>query len=228
MKTLIFDSGPLISIIESGLFSVLPKLKEKFAGQFLIPRGVKKEIVDKPITIKRFKFEALRVLSLIEQKVFEVIDDPAVTKKARQLEKLGNSILWAYNHPIKIMQLGELEVLAAALLYNVDTIVVDERVTRTLIENPQGLKKLMERRLHTKLRVDNKALKEFEKLFRNITIVRSVELLAVAFDLNLLDNYVVNVPHARRELLDSVLWGAKLHGCSVTDREIETIIRHMK
>ncbi len=225
MKTLLFDSGPIISLTTTNLIWLIEELKKKFNGNFAMTSGVKRELVDRPLETRRFKFEALQVQSLIERNIFSVIKDDAVSAKAQQLLKLANSVLSAHGQNIKIVQLGEMETLAAAILYKADAIAIDERITRTLLENPEGLQKLMEKRLHMQLKLNSSALRQFEDSTRNITVIRSIELVTVAFEMGLLNKFVVTVPNARRELLESILWGVKMNGCSVTDDEINTIVK---
>ncbi len=225
MKTIIFDSGPIISLATSNLLWLLEELKKSFSGSFAITRGVKHELIDRPLETRRFKFEALQVQSLIERKILSVIEDEAVVAKARELLVLANSILSAHGQPIKIMQIGEMQTIAAALLYKADAVVVDERITRTLLENPGALQRLMEKRLHVQLKLNEKALHEFDEATRHITLIRSIELITVAYERGLLDKFVVNIPNARRELLESTLWSVKLNGCSVTEDEINAIVK---
>ncbi len=225
MKNLIFDSGPIISLSTSNLLWLIEELKKKFNGTFVMTIGVKRELVDRPLETLRFKFEALQVQSLIDKNIISVIKDEAVIKKAQELLNLANSILSAHGQNIKIVQIGEMETLAAAILYKAEAIVVDERITRTLLENPQGLQLLMEKRLHMQLKTNEQALHQFEEVTRHTTVLRSIELVTIAYELGLLDKFVVNIPNARRELLESTLWGVKLNGCSVTDDEIGTIVK---
>jgi hypothetical protein len=228
MKNVIFDAGPIISLTTSNILWILEELKKKLNGSFSMPLGVKRELIDRPLETRRFKFEALQVQSLIERGVINVITDQAVQQKAQQLLNLANSILSAHGQNIKIVQVGEMETLAAALLFNADAIVIDERITRTLLENSKGLQLLMEKRLHMQLKLNEKALHDFEEQTRHVSIIRSIELVTVAYERGLLDDYIVKIPNARRELLESVLWSVKLNGCSVTDDEIGTIVRAEK
>ena len=228
MKNIIFDSGPVISLTTSNLLWMLEELKKKFNGSFVITTGVKRELVDKPLETRRFKFEALQVQSLIEKNVLTVIKDEAVTQKAQQLLNLANTILSAHGQNIKIVQIGEMETLAAAILYKADAIIIDERITRTILENPHGLHLLMEKRLHMQLKHNEKALHQFEEQTRNIIVLRSIELVTMAYELGILDKYIVKIPNARRELLESTLWGVKLNGCSATDDEIDMIVKTEK
>ena len=59
----------------------------------------------------------------------------------------------------------------------------------------------------------------------NIRAIRSVELVAVAYELGILDSYITKIPDARKNLLESVLWGVKLNGCAVSKDEIGQILR---
>ncbi|MEK7074128.1 MAG: hypothetical protein AAB968_00005, partial [Patescibacteria group bacterium] len=64
-------------------------------------------------------------------------------------------------------------------------------------------------------------------------ILRSVELVTVAFEFGLLDRYVAAgeekaIPGIRQKLLESVLWGLKMNGCAVSGKEIEQITRMTK
>lgn len=228
MKNMIFDSGPIISLTTTNLLLILEELKKKFNGSFAMTMGVKRELVDRPLETLRFKFEALQVQSLIEKGVLNVINEEAVVKKAQELLNLANSILSGHGQNIKIVQIGEMETLAAALLYKADAIVIDERITRTLLENPKGLHLLMEKRLHMQLKSNEQALQQFEEATRHIIVLRSIELVTIAYELGLLDKFVVGIPNARRELLESTLWGVKLNGCSVTEDEIATIVKTEK
>ena len=71
-RAIIFDSGALISLAMNGLLPELKELKKIFKGKFIITNEVKKEIIDKPITIKRFELEALRLKELLDKKVIEM------------------------------------------------------------------------------------------------------------------------------------------------------------
>ncbi len=225
MKVLVFDAGPIISLATSNLLFTLDELKRRFDGQFVIPGGVKRELVDKPLGTMRFKFEALQVQRLIERGVLNVTDDPEVIRLANQLQNDANKIFRAHGQSIQIVQRGEMETLAIAIRYGAEGVVVDERITRTLIEDPMKLKDLMERRLHVQISQDDGALRRFAEQVRHIVVLRSIELVTLAFERGILDKYVAQVPHARRELLESVLWSLKLNGCSVSEEEINEIVR---
>ncbi|MGK0209624.1 MAG: hypothetical protein ACI83O_000904, partial [Patescibacteria group bacterium] len=74
-KYIIFDAGPIISMSMNGLLPLLEKLKENFDGKFILTPAVKREVVDKPMRIKEFKIEAIKVKYLIEKGVFTMSSD---------------------------------------------------------------------------------------------------------------------------------------------------------
>ncbi|HLC67016.1 MAG TPA: hypothetical protein VJK52_05245, partial [Candidatus Nanoarchaeia archaeon] len=57
--------------------------------------------------------------------------------------------------------------------------------------------------------------------------LRSTELAVMAYELGALDSLVLKIPEARKQLLQGVLWGLKLAGCGIPQREIDTIV-HME
>ena len=221
---ILLDAGPVISLTTNNLLWLLERFTQVTKKPFSIVSSVKREIVDRPLATKKFKFEALQVERLIEQGVLNVIEQPEFKSKALQLLDLANNVFWAHNAPIRIVQLGEMETLAAAASLGTNRVVMDERITRSLIESPEQLRMLMEQRLHTKLHVDTGRLEEFRTMTRHIELIRSAELVAIAYEKGLLNNYLVKVPNARKELLESVLWGVKLSGCAISEDEIKELV----
>lgn len=226
MKLLLFDAGPVISLTTNNLLWLAPKLKEKFGGDFAITAGVHGELVKKPLETKKFKFEAIQVQRMVEDKIFTILDSPSIRANAEKIQTVANSIFRVRRQPLSILQLGEVQTIAAAMQFNAAAIVCDERITRTLIESPHSLRELYERRLHEKVEMDEHRLHEFQSIVKGIKIIRSVELITIAYELGLLNEFIVNVPNAKRELLDSLLWGVKLHGAAISEDEIAQIVKN--
>lgn len=224
-KLLVFDAGPVISLTTNNLLWLLPKLKQLFKGDFCIPLAVKRELVDRPFVTKKFKFEAIQVEQQIETKTLIVLKDDRIRVEGDIFQDIANRIFVANNQNIAIVQTGEMQSLAACVLFGADVFVTDERITRSLLESPDALKQLLEKRLHTKIKINGAALYEFQQKTRHIKIIRSVELVTIAYEFGLLDKFVVALPHSRKELLESVLWGVKLHGCAVSEQEINQIVQ---
>ena len=225
MKSLVFDAGPVISMAMNNLLWVLEPLKKKFNGKFCITEAVRKELVDRPLETKKFKFEAIQVERLIENGVLDIIDNDFIREKTPKLLNTANEIFEAYNNYIKIVHYAEISVIAAAVSLNAEAIVIDEKTTRFLMENPRMIVEILKKTLHTPIGINENNLKEFNKATINLKAIRSIEIVAVAYELGLLDNYITKLPDARKNLLESVLWGVKLNGCAVSKEEIEQIVR---
>ncbi len=227
-KSVIFDTGPIISLTTNNLLWVLEPMKKKFGGKFYITQSVKSELVDKSMSIKRFEFEGLQVLQLVNSGVLEIIGGDTLKARAETLLNLANSLFQAKGHYITLVHLGEMEALAACRYYNSELFVVDERTTRLLVEDPVRLQRILEFRLKTKISVNKINLQAFQEKVKGVRVARSCEIAAVAFRMNLLDKYLTSeksMSKAREQLLESVLWGIKLRGCSISEKEIEEMVR---
>ncbi len=224
MKSLVFDTGPIISLTVNNLLWLLSPLKKAFKGTFVIPSAVHSELVSTPLNSKKYKFEALQVQKQIEDGILEESQDLTILGQGSQLLNAANNVFLAHNHPLTICQYAEMQVLAACKNLN-SPAVIDERITRMLVEQPVQLRKLLEKRLHTKISMNQNALETFQHCTGRISIIRSVELVTLAYEKGLLDAYLVHVPGVRRALLESVLWGVKVHGAAVSEDEINELLR---
>lgn len=228
MKSFVFDAGPIISLTMNNLLWVVAKLKEHFNGKFYLTGAVKNELVDVPLSTKKFKFEAIQVMELINSGTLEVIDNEAIKNKTHSILETANQIFIAHEHPIKILHYGEVSVIAASQFLGCNTIAVDEKTTRIIMENPKKLGKILEKTLHTHIGVDTKKLSEFRKLSGKMKVIRSVEIISVAYELGILHRYIKGmaaIQNKSQQLLDAVLWGLKLSGCAVSEKEIRQIIK---
>lgn len=228
-RCIVFDSGPIISFATNNLLSTLERLKEQFKGKFILPESVKTELVDEPLQTKRFMFEALQVQRLISIGVFEVVEDNDTKELTLEIMKLANTCFSAKGKQIKIVHYAEMATIAAAKLLDADAIVLDERITRELVEHPLHLLDIMEKRLHMPIFTDAKSIALLKKYVSGLGIIRSVELLVLSSEKGLLDRYVADgeekvIPSIRQKLLESTLWGLKMNGCAVSEKEIAQII----
>ena len=225
MKSIVFDTGPIISLTTNNLLGLLNGLKESYKGNFYITEAVKRELVERPLMTKKFKFEALQVLRSINAGVLEIFDSKELRKKTFHLLDLANKCFSAQGNFIQIVHFAEISGVVVSILNDSEAFVVDERNMRLLIEDPDKLKEILGNKLHTTVSVNRNNLSEFRAITKKIKLIRSVELVTVAYELGLLDKYLVNIPQPDKTLLDAVLWGVKLNGCSVSEREIEEIIK---
>ena len=222
MKAIIFDSGTLISLSMSGLLDEIRSLKKIFDGHFLITKDVKEEIIDKPLTIKRFELEALRIKQLLDDGILEKSDVMKVSEKeidSRKLEftNIANATFQAKGRDIHIIDFGEASCLALSKILSEkkieNVIAVDERTTRLLGEKPENIKKIMGDKLHTNIT----SKKENYKFFQGFKFIRSSELIYVAYK-----NGFIEVKDGEI-VLDALLYALMFSGCSISSAEIDEI-----
>jgi hypothetical protein len=220
-KAIIFDSSSIINFTMNGLLSEFRELKRIFNGRFIVPKEVKEEIVDKPLNIKRFELEALKIKELFEEKILELpaamgIDEAKLSLRSVDLMKVANSTFLGRENPIHIIDSGETACLVLSTMLSEkgvkNILSVDERTIRLLSEKPENLSDIFRSKLHTQIT----AKKENFKLFSGFKFIRSTELIYIAYKNGLvkLKNGVV---------LDALLYALKFNGCSISDEEINEI-----
>lgn len=228
MKAIIFDSGPLISLTLNNLLWVLEPLKQKYKGDFFITSAVKEEVVDYPLKTKKFKFEGFQVLKSIRDGVLSVFETDYVRKETGKMMDLANNIFEVHGKPFKSLHYPELSVLVAAKEVKAEAVVVDEQSTRLLMENPSRMEQLVKKRMHAKVFLNRQCLEEFQSAMRHINVIRSTELVTIAYECGFLNKYIAKpttIPKPKEELLDGLLWGLKLNGCAISEREINQILK---
>jgi hypothetical protein len=221
-KIIIFDAGVLISLSMNGLLDVIKNLKREFNGNFIITEDVKRELVDFPIQRKQFELEALRVRSLIDEGILELpdkigIDNKIIKNKSEEIMNMTNNIFASHKKPLNIIHSGESSCLALSkMLFDKgieNILAIDERTTRILIEKPQNLKELLEKKMH--IRIDLK--KNSFDYFKNFKVIRSAEIIYIAWKKEIVDIKDGDL------LLDALLYAVKLKGCAISSEEIEEI-----
>lgn len=222
-KIIIFDASTLISFAMACLLEDLKKLKGVFNGHFLITQDIKNEVVDKPIKIKRFELEALKIQELIDMKILEMpevvgVKSSEVSERTKIVLDITNNTFIGKKREIELIDLGEASCLALNRILaekKIDSVLaVDERTTRMLCEKPEDLRKFLEKKFHTKIIVR----KENFKIFKGIKVIRSVELVYVAYKKGL-------IKLKGKKVLDALLWAVKFKGCSVSGEDIEEMQR---
>lgn len=221
---IIFDASTIISLAMNGLLDKLVKLKRIFKGKFLITQDVKYEIIDRPIKVKRFELEALRVRKLLNDKVLEMpsslgITDSEITNKTNKMLSIANKMFISEKKGVSIIHSGEASCLALSRIL-LDkkvphVIAIDERTTRMLGEKPDNLHSLLERKLKTRIKLQKKDF----KYFRGFRFIRSSELMYVVWKKGLTDL------KAGKIVLDALLYAVKFKGCAISGNEIEEIKR---
>ena len=225
-KSLVFDTGPIITLAMNNLLWILRPLKEKFQGDFYITSGVRRECVERPLASKKFKFEALEILDLIEEGIIKEYDDPKLKDNSLELLTVTNSLFKARGKYIRNVQYAEVEAISAAKMLSADAVVIDEFITRTIFESPELVKKRMERKLNVRVDQDKNNLLLLKKETKWLRIIRSFELVTIAYELGLFEKfYPKTLSNPKKTLLEGLLWATKLNGCSVTEKEISEVMK---
>ncbi len=223
-KSVVFDAGPLINFSMNGLLDALVLLKKDFGCDFLITKEVKKEIIDHPKTVKRFELGALRLEELYNQGIFKLAD--ISEDEVNELRKLRDNYMQEANRMFKtkkkdvhLLDKGECAAMALSTIMKRKTgadvpIVIDERTTRIIVENPENLKKLMEKKLHTKIKADTSKY----KLFSGFKIIRSTELAYVIHKKGL---FKLKHPKA----FEAIVYGLKFKGTSISEKEVAALAK---
>ncbi len=223
-KAIIFDASTLISFTMNGLFEEIRKLKGVFKGEFLITQEVKREIIDNPIRVRKFQLEALKLKQLLDEKILEMpssfgINNGEISDKTQETLKIANSSFIGDGKEIHLIDLGEASCLALSRMLEQkrieNVVAIDERTTRMLIEKPENLKELLERRLHVRIKIKEENL----KFFKEFKVIRSTELAYVIWKKELIN--------LKNGVLEALLYSLKFNGASISDTEIDEI-KNMK
>lgn len=224
MKSLVFDSGPVINFALNNLLWLFEPLKKRFNGKFYVTKKVKEELIKNPLKTQRFKFEALQILRYFDKKIFEVY--PKQGFEIEKLLNLFNSIYKVKGKYLAVVHPAEVEAVAAAVHVNANGLVIDERTTRLILEDPKAMARIFEKRLHSKVKINFNNLKILHSMTKSLKMIRSIELVIYAYEQGLLDEYLPSdIIKPKKTLLDAIIWGLKLRGCSLSMKEIDEIKR---
>jgi len=217
---IVFDASAIISVSQTCLINILGGLHDKTGAEFFIPRAVFNEAVKRPIEIKRFELNAIRIKKAIDENWFKVAE---IKNKQlfNEIGRLANNCFYKKGVPIRLLHDGEIEALCMIKELGADGFAIDERTTRMLIESPERLRKLIEKRRRIEIESNRENVKAFMEMFRNLTIVRSVELIAFAFEEGLLEK---ELPKGKQSL-EAAMFAAKYSGCAVSSREIKAFLQ---
>ncbi len=222
MKAVI-DTGTMITLAGTCLMNVFREFVKTNRLELLISGTVAEESVWKPITNKRFALNAARIKYAMNTGIIKTIPTSSeIARTQQKILQLANNIFFTQNGPLSIIQAGEAEALAIAKLQNVKMLFIDERTTRSLIEDPSRLKQVLERRQEEAVTMNQQNLNSFRAMFPELKMFRSVDIIAMAYEQNLFDH---ELAHGRLEL-EAALYAAKFAGCAVSEKEIGDYLSH--
>jgi len=220
------DSSSLISLTGSCLDNVLYYLNQRFHLRFIIPPSVEGETVTRPLSsgLKNYSFSAIKIKRAIKDNVIVKVDVNNVQKEASNILSITNNLFFIKSKPLYLVQIGEAEMLALAKFLGVETIIIDERTTRMLIEAPFKLKEHLEQEFGVNIMVNRDNLLKFSDFTKGFQTIRSSELFILAYENGYLDAY----DDIKKEALEAALYKIKFSGCSISFDEIRDYLATIK
>jgi predicted nucleic acid-binding protein len=223
-QSMVCDSSALISLTDSCFVHALYFLKKKFRGSFLIPPSVEYECVEHPMKMKMHAIHALRLKRAIADRVVEVVQ-LSDQREVQEIKWLGNNLFYTDGTPIRLIQEGEIEVLALARQAGVQNLLVDERTVRMLSEDPEALRIHLEDEFHRRITTNEENLSAFSRLTKGMRFFRSSELLLLAYE----KGYFADYKGLEQEAIEAALYKLKYAGCAVGFSEIaEYVGKHVR
>ena len=215
MSVFVVDSSTIISMALNCLLNIFDKFHER-GHRFIIPKWVYDEVVERPIKSERFGFEAYRIKQKVDKGIFEIYSG-RISDEARIFSKYINNSFLADHHPIKIIHPADAEGIILARRIG-DGLIVDERNMRLVVENPMGMKSLLEHKLHRKIKVNEKNLENALSYVKDLPVLRSVDLVSIAWKEKLMDL-------DGKDELEKILYSLKFSGCAVSFNDIREYSR---
>jgi len=221
-NSIVCDSSSLISLAQSCFLDVIPFLNQRMYGRFIYPKMVRIESIERPINAK---YHALRALRLREYEELNLIKflDIDVDKETEEIMSMSNHIFETKNKAIHLVDAGEAAQIALARKLNINTLIIDERTTRTLLEAPLKLKQHLERESRKPVDVNQRLFNSFLDKVGRFNIIRSSELIILAYEYGYFDRY----GKEKNIALESALFTLKFSGCSLSYEEINDFMREL-
>jgi len=208
---IVVDSSSIISLAVNCLCPVM----ESFGAQFVVTPKVYDEIVSTPSGNRRFALEAMRIKTLLSSGVVQI--QPVKTDLHERILYAANKVYSIQGKDLKIIHHAEAEALGLAGEVNAKAFLIDERTTRLLAEDPYELKELLSYRNRADVKVNEVWLKKFKDVLPNIPMIRSAEIVAIAYEKGLLTK-MHEVED--KSVLEAALAALKFSGCSISWDEI--------
>ncbi|HLC79755.1 MAG TPA: hypothetical protein VJG83_05035 [archaeon] len=223
-KKFILDSSSIITISDNCFIKVLKHLAQKENITFIIPESVYKESVLTPLNIKRFELSAIRIQDAVTDGYIQVAKTTESVKgKMQRIEAITDRLCSFEGSPLRVVHRGETETLALLKELGAQMLVIDERTTRMLIEEPSNIIRFLQKK-YPGINVNKQAINEFRNEYGDIKVCRSVELIALAHENGTLEREI----HKSNRSLEACLYAAKFAGCAVSFDEISKYMKRVK
>lgn len=224
-RDILCDAGSFISLTSTCMDQIIYFFAEKHNVRFIIPPSVEWEAVKRPLEkgYKKYMFSAIRIKDLLQDKVVSISRVQAQAE-AKEIMDLANNLFFVRGKPLRLVHLGEAEMLAVAKKLGINHILIDERTTRMIIEAPFSIKAHLEKEFHTNVMLNKKNLSELSKRLEGLHALRSSELIILAYE----NGFFKRFQAMEKDALRAALYRVKYSGCSIRFNEIDEYIKWRK
>lgn len=226
-RNILCDSSSLISLTEACLDNMFYFLKDKFNVKFIIPPSVEYESITRPLDgdFRAHSFSAIRLKKALHDNVLLKLDtNGSVKRTLNDVLKWTNNLFYIKGRPLRLVHVGEAEMIALAKELDVATILIDERTTRMLIEAPFRIKEHLEHEFGVSIMVNRENLLKFSEITKNMQPIRSSELLLVSYE----NGFMNNFNDFKKQALEAALYKVKFSGCAIRFDEISEVMKLMR
>lgn len=218
-SSILCDASSLITLTDAGLLGALIMTRQRMRNGLYITATVEDEAINYPMKKKEYAFSAVRLKRALDTGVFKIAT--ANSETTNYILETANSVFSIHGRPFHLVHAGEAEMLAAAIDSGIPNILMDERTTRTLLESPSDLRAHLTREFRTSVGVNNAALAEFQGLVGGMSIIRSSEVVAIAYE----KRYFKKFKNLEKKAFESALYAIKFKGCAISFEEINEMLR---
>jgi hypothetical protein len=226
-QEMLCDSSSLISMTDSCLDGLLHFLNSKFGVRFIIPASVAYETISRPLDshLRQYSYSALKIKRAIMQKTIICMPkDSESAKDTDEVLRTANNMFFVKGKPLRLVHLGEAEMLALAKELDIQNILIDERTTRMLVESPFRLKEHLEHEFGVNIMVSRESLTTFSDMTKGFEAIRSSELALLGYENGFFDSY----EDLKLDMVEAALYKLKFSGCSIRFDEISDYVNSLR
>jgi hypothetical protein len=216
---IVCDSSSLISLSTTGLLGCLIALK-KDIGKIYITPEVLRECIERPIQIPAYALSAVRLKRALNEKILHILSPSK--EKTYEILTYFNSVLIERKgkKPIHLIHAGEAEIIAAAVENEIDYLLIDERTTRAVVEDIEGLREHLSEELGVPLEINGHAYEKIAEISNGMNFIRSTEIIALSYE----KSYFKKFKDLEKEAFKAALYATKFAGCAIGFDEIDEIL----
>lgn len=224
-KPVICDSSTLICLSHCCLMHVLDYLAVHADLEFYIPGEVFREAIERPDHMKSHAWSSIKIMQMVNKGTIKVVHrDEKAMEICRDIDRLANNTLFSGSEPIRMVHDGEAHMLALAKRMDLKFMLIDERSTRMLFENPELLREHFEQEFRSRVNISRSNFEELSSMFRDFRFLRSTELTYMAYK----KGYFNSFKESKLKAFQYALYALKFQGSSISYSEINSIVHAAK